>query len=630
MPPPTRRLEPAVAAALVAAALLVYAPVRDFGFVNYDDPHYVSENPHVTAGLRWSGVVWAATASHAANWHPLTCVSHMLDVQAFGMWAGGHHLVNVGLHAANAALLFAVLARTTRAPWRSAFVAGVFALHPLRVESVAWISERKDVLSGLGWMLALLAYMHYVGRPGVRRYLLVVTTFAAALLAKPMVVTLPVVLLLLDWWPLGRPWDRRLVWEKLPLLALSAAASAVAVVVQRAAGAMESVAALPLGSRVANAIVAYAWYVRATIWPSGLAVFYPLRPIAPASLATALASLAALSALAIAGRRRPALLVGWLWFLGTLVPVIGLVKVGAQARADRFTYLPQIGLLLMIAWGLPDLLARLRLRAVTPVAAAVALTACAATTTRLLPVWRDSIALFTHTLAVSPDNPLGEGNLGSALVEAGRAADAIPHLERAIALAPGNAGTRVTLGRARADVGDTDGARAAYTEALVIDPRNAMAHYDVGVLAMQEGQPGKAVDEFHAALRLAPDYVHARHRLADTLASTGRLEEAVAEYRTLLTLAPDLPSAHGNFAIALEHLGRTAEAIAEYRTVVQLAPSDPIARFNLAATLIGIGADTEGLAQLEEAVRLRPDWPEARAAIAEVEARRDRRSAGQP
>src|SRR5438093_6101777 len=372
----------AIAGLVVLGTLAVFAPALRHGFVNYDDPEYVTENPRVRAGLSWAGLGWAFAAPHAANWHPLTWLSHMLDAQLFGLAPAGHHASSVLLHAASAALLFGVLEGTTGAPWPSAFVAATFALHPLRVESVAWVSERKDVLAGLCWMLALAAYRRYVRRRGAAAYLLVVAAFVLGLLAKPMVVTLPFVLLLLDVWPLRRPWNVRLLWEKVPLFLLSAAVSALTVVAQRGAGAMASLESLPLGTRIAEAVVAYGAYLEKAFWPTRLAVFYPHRPLLVAEVATSALVLVVISALALRERRRrPYLLVGWLWYLVVLLPVIGLVKVGEQAMADRFSYLPQIGVLIMVAWAAADAIGS---RVVLTAGAFVALAVCVALTARQL------------------------------------------------------------------------------------------------------------------------------------------------------------------------------------------------------------------------------------------------------
>ena len=609
----------AIAGILALGTFAVVAPALRLGFVNYDDPEYVTENPPVRAGLRAASVAWAFTTPHSANWHPLTWLSHMADCQLYGLAPAGHHATSVVLHAASAAVLFGALAGMTGATWPSLFVASAFALHPLRVESVAWVAERKDVLAGLCWMLALVAYWRYVRRPRPTRWLLVVAAFALGLLAKPMVVTLPFVLLLLDRWPLGRPWSARIVSEKLPLLALSLAASAVTFAVQRGAGAVASLDTLSFGARLAGATVAVATYLVKTFWPTNLAVFYPNRPPAPWQLVLSVLLLVAVSLLAVAQhRRRPYLLVGWLWYLGTLVPVIGLVKVGDQAMADRFTYIPQIGVLLMLAWGAAELSVP---RAALVATGAAALAASAVLTVRQLDVWQDSITLFTHATAVTRDNYVAEANLGAALLDLGHPSDAIGHLRRAEAIKPDYVKPHVTLGKALAESGDAEGAAREYAEALRLDPGYATAHYNLGLLLAGQGRLDEAIARYREALRLDPNYANARHNLGAALAAEGRFEEAVAEYRRALALLPDLGIAHGNLAIALERLGRRDEAIAEYRTAVRLMPRDPTARYNLAGGLAGDGRFDEAIAELQVAMRLRPGWREGEAALTQLQER---------
>jgi Flp pilus assembly protein TadD len=603
----------------VALTLAVYAPTLRHGFVNYDDPEYVVENPHVRDGLTVANVRSAFTGTHSANWHPLTWLSHMLDCELYGIAPTGHHATSVVLHAANAGLLFGVLATATGATLPSAFVAAAFALHPLRVESVTWISERKDVLAGFFWMLTLAAWLRYAKRPRLPSYALVVAAFALGLLAKPMVVTLPFVLLLLDLWPLRRERRRPVAWEIAPLVALSAGVSVLTFLAQRTWGAVTSLDTLPIGARVANAVVSFSAYVEKTVWPAGLAVFYP--PRSPGAWQVAASALLLLAATALALRerhRRPYLLVGWLWYVGTLVPVLGLVQVGEQAMADRFTYLPQIGLLVMVAWAAAELPLP---RAALGAAAGVALAALAAVTVRQQVFWADSVALFTHAAAVTRDNYVAEANIGAALLDRGDRDGAIPHLREAIRIRPGYAKPHVSLGKALAEAGDANAAGREYAVALAIDPGNPQAQYNLGLLRVGQGRLDEGIAAYREALRIDPGYTKARHNLGVALAAADRLPEAVEEYRKALALAPDLGVAHGNLAIALERLGRRDEAIAEYRVAVTLMPGDPTARYNLAACLVGAGRLPEAAAELREALRLRPGWPEGRAALAEVEAK---------
>ncbi|MCC6847406.1 MAG: tetratricopeptide repeat protein [Deltaproteobacteria bacterium] len=636
--PPARAVDRAVAAVLLLATLALYAPVRDHAFLNYDDTEYVTEHPRVRAGLTRAGVAWALTGVHQATWHPLTSLTHLLDVQLFGLDAGPHLLVNVLLHACATAVLFLVLRSATGARWPSAFVAAAFAWHPLRVESVAWVSERKDVLSGLFWMLTLAAYVGYARRPTWGRWFAIAAVFTLGLLAKPMLVTLPCVLLLLDLWPLGRVppaggapavW-RALVREKLPLFGLAAAMSAATVLAQRSAGALTTLATAPFGYRVGNALVSYVAYLRKILWPTGLAVFYPPREDLSVWAALAAAALVAAVTVAVlrAARRAPYLLVGWLWYLGTLVPVIGLVRHGEQAMADRFTYLPSIGIFMVLAWAARELAAGARPRVPAGLATAggaLALAACVAATARQLDHWRDSVSLFTHALAVAPDNYVAHGNLGVALDALGRHTEAMAHFERAVALAPSFAKARLNLGNALARSGSVEAAEAEYREAVRLDPGSALASYDLGLLLAERGELAEAIAWYRRALDRDPRYARAWNNLGWALAARGApgdLAEAVRAYERALAMDPDLTAAHNNLAVALEGLGRGDEALAHYAAAVRLAPDEPRAHANHAALLASLGRTDEAIASYREALRLAPELAEVRAALAELLARR--------
>jgi tetratricopeptide (TPR) repeat protein len=609
-----------IAALLAIATACLFAPALDGGFVLYDDPEYVSENPIVRAGLSLEGVRWAFTTFHAANWHPLTWLSHMLDGTLWGRDPWGHHLTSIVLHAAATGLCYLVFAGWTGAPGRSALVAALFGMHPLRVESVAWVAERKDVLAAFWWMVALLAYGAWVRRRTAGRYAAVVAAFVCALLAKPMVVTLPFVLLLLDLWPLCRPIGPVLVWEKLPLFVLTAAASAVTFAAQRAGGAVMPLDDLGVAERVAGAAVAYATYLRQTVWPADLAVFYPLAPLGTGTVVASVAVLAGVSALVLLPAwRAPAPAIGWLWFLGTLVPVIGIVKVGQQALADRFTYLPQVGLFVAAVWWLGD---RLPVRA-GALAGALAVAVAGGLTVRQMEVWNDSITLFTHAIAVTGDNSVAETNLAAALLEAGRLADARPHAERAVELAPRYAPAWITLGRARLEAGDVDGAVAAFGTARDLDPTDARAHYNLGVVAAQQGRTAEAIAHYRRAVEENPAYTNAYNNLGNALAASEQWDAAEAALRTAATLDPLAPSSLANLAIVLERRGRPEDAIALYRAAITLAPGQPTLWYNLAAVLSGTGRRDEAVAALEQAVRIAPDWAPARAALADLSARAD-------
>jgi tetratricopeptide (TPR) repeat protein len=617
-----------ITAGLVLAVAVAYAPVARYGFINFDDPEYVIDNQHVRHGLTSAGIAWAFSAFYSANWHPLTWLSLMLDVQLFGVDARAMHLTSVVLHAAAAVLLFVTLHRMTGTPWASGVVAGLFALHPLRVESVAWISERKDVLSTCLWMATLLAYAYYAERPTWRRYAMVALTFAAGLLAKPMVVTLPFALLLLDLWPLQRVsltagsaqrWAR-LALEKVPLFALAAVVSLVVYRAQSEGGAVTSFAALPITARVANALLSYSSYIGLTIWPQGLAVFYPLREVMPLGRV-------ALAALALGGmtlltlwrvQREPWLLVGWLWYLGTLVPVIGIIRAGDQAMADRFTYIPQVGLWLMIVWSLRERVTAARWRLVLPAAASLALAACVVTTRLQLRHWRESQSLFGRALAVTGNNALAHTNYGFALLEHGQADEAMKHFRRAVTLMPRYPKARLNLGVGLGTLGQSDEAIAEYREAVRLDPGYAAAHYDLGLELAEAGRLDEAIPEYREALRLDPTHAKAHNNLGLALARQGNAEEALPHYEAALALDSELAAVHNNMAVLLERIGRSDEALGHYRRGVELGPSDARAHFNLASVLSGGDGLAEAAAEFRQTLRLQPDLIEARLGLGNV------------
>ena len=489
---------------LIVATLATYSDLRNHQFINFDDPIYITNNPPVRGGLTLTGLAWAFTTHYAGFWIPLTWLSFMVDSQLFGLHPGGFLLTNLLFHIANALLLFLWLLRTTRALGRSFLVAALFALHPLHVESVAWVTERKDVLSTFFWLLSMWAYIWYVESPGIRRYLLILVCFSLGLMAKPMMVTLPFVLLLLDYWPLGR-WPQkspgsaknsrtqkprsgvplgRLIWEKIPLLALVVIFSVVTIYAQKEQGALAQLAYIPLPSRLANALVTYVTYMVRMIYPSGLAVFYPhsrdafpLWQVLGASLTLVFISLLIIRQTS----RHPYLLVGWLWYLGTLVPVIGLVQAGEQALADRFTYVPLIGLFIMVAYGMADLGARWRApRFLLPVGAGVVLSALMICTWVQVSYWRGSISLYEHTLKVTGGNPLIHGNLGVVLAAQGKLDQAVAHYAEALRLKPDYAGVHNDLGLALAAQGKLEQAMAHYAEALRLKPDDAAVYNNLG------------------------------------------------------------------------------------------------------------------------------------------------------
>jgi tetratricopeptide (TPR) repeat protein len=563
---------------LAAITFTVFGRTLTHEFIDFDDETYVYDNPMVVRGLTRPGLVWAFTSVHAANWHPLTWISHMLDCQLYGLHPGGHHLTNVLLHTATVIVLFLVLRQMTGALWRSAFVAAVFAIHPLRVESVAWVAERKDVLSGLFFILTIAAYARYARRSGsFARYGLVLLLFALGLMCKPMLVTLPGVLLLLDYWPLQRMKTRKLsalVLEKLPLLALSAASCAATLLAQHKA--IESTGSFTLPLRLGNALVAAMIYLGQMVWPAGLAVFYPYPSVQhwPAwEVALAGMLLAVLSWVACQLRRtQPWLLTGWLWYLVMLLPVAGIIQVGAQSHADRYTYLPQIGLYMALTW----LAAKLRMNraALGGLMAGVVgtLMACAWQQTAC---WKNNETLWTHTLACTTDNYVAHSSIGTILFNKGNLDEAMVHYQKALQINPGYSTGHNNLGNAFRQKGRVDEAITQYEQALQIDPDNEEFCYNLGNMLGQNGRVDEAITHFRRALEINPNFAEAENNLATALEQEGKLDEAIRHFRSALQIRPGYARAHYNLGGALLPMGRTDEAIAQLQQAVQLQPADP-------------------------------------------------------
>jgi tetratricopeptide (TPR) repeat protein len=574
---------------LALVAFTVFSPAQGNGFVNLDDPIYVVQNPEVRPGLSWRGIQWAFTTFDAANWHPLTWLSLQLDAT----WSrkpdgeldpGGFHLTSVLLHAASTALLFLALRSLTVAVWRSAAVALLFAVHPLRVESVAWVAERKDVLSVFFGLLALWAYAEYARGPDVRRYLLVTAAFVASLLSKPMLVTLPFLLLVLDWWPLGRARTARdwlrLATEKLPLFALAAASSVVTYYAQKAGEAVRDLEHFSLPARAGNAACAYAAYLVKTVWPSGLSVFYP-HPYYDfgsgsgrrvAEVAGSAVLLAALTAGAAAMRRRaPYLLAGWLWFLGTLVPVIGLVQVGKQAYADRYTYFPQIGLLLAVCWGVAAL-TRARPRVAAWAAAAAAL-ALAGVTLVQLQTWKNSRSLWEHAFAAVGECPTVLFNRGEALEQEGHGEEAFKCYSDAVELDPNSSEARLNLGNALQLRKDLDAAAEQFEMVCVLSPNSAAGYSNLGNVYLQQGKFREAAAQFEIASRLPPRSALVFFNLGAAEEMQGNFSAAADHFREAVGLQPDHPRALAGLGINLARLGKKDEALARLREAERIRPA---------------------------------------------------------
>jgi tetratricopeptide (TPR) repeat protein len=578
-----RLLTVGICTALAALAWLVFGQTLWHDFINYDDPRYVYENTKITSGLSLSGIGWAFTHIHSMNWHPLTTISHMLDCQFYGLKAGWHHFTNVLLHTIAVVLLFLALQVMTGALWRSAFVAAVFAIHPLRVESVAWIAERKDVLSGVFFMLTLLAYAHYVRLPSLGRYLLVAFVFACGLMSKPMLVTLPFVFFLLDYWPLdrirGQLWKR--VLEKIPFIALSAVSSIATLVAQK--GAVGYTEELPILERIDNAIVSYVLYIWQMLWPINLAVFYP-HPENRLPLWEIISSVLLLicaTAAAIAVRKqRPYFLTGWLWYLGMLVPVIGLVQVGWQGRADRYTYLPQIGLYIAVTWAVADLTAlRRHQRTIISAAAILVIGLLSVCGWVQASYWRDSETLFKHALAVTTNNDVAENNLGIVFLRQGRVDQAISLLQAAVDLRPDNSPAHENLAKALLQKGEVSDALIHYRKLLELQPNNIEVHNIVGTVLIQQGRIREGIEEWQKVLAIQPDNGNAVSNLAWVFATSP--DDSIRDGAKAVQLAEEalrisgsrIPLIFRTLAAAYAESGEFSKAIQTAQQGIELANS---------------------------------------------------------
>ncbi|MFL5342486.1 MAG: tetratricopeptide repeat protein [Gemmataceae bacterium] len=642
-----------VYAGLVVLTLAVYGQlaVGGFEFIDLDDPEYVQLNGRVQQGFSLEGVRWAFTTRWASNWHPLTWLSLQLDYQLYGAEPWGFHLTNVLLHLANACLLFAVLKRMTGALWCSAAVAAFFSVHPAHVESVAWVAERKDVLSALFWLLTMYAYARYAEKPGVGRYLPVALALALGLLAKQMLVTLPAVLLLLDYWPLRR-WRfaggtsslGRLILEKLPLVALVAAAIPMTIWAQ--ALLVKPLDDFPLPVRIENALIVYVKYIVMMVWPIDLAIFYP-HPRGGIRLWKAVAAAAALVAVTAAvvwqGRRRPYLPVGWLWYVGTLVPVIGLMQVGRQEMADRYTYLPYVGLFILLSWGVADAAARRQLPptglALLTGALLVACAVCAALQVRH---WKNVESLWRHSLVVAdtdaaprmclatelakkgkfdeaetqlreilrmePQWADARGLLASIYEQTGQLNAAAEQLEQVVRRNPGEAPARLALARIRDRQNRLDDAEQQLAEVVRRQPSLEVAHTGLGSVLERKGNLTAACEQYEAAANLIPTDPVVQCRLGVVLRRLGNWAEAAAAFDRALKLEPDRIEALSGKALALEGLRKFAEAATLYGRVVELEPTDLVQRCNLAYALASAGRDAEAVRQFAEADRLNPAW----------------------
>jgi protein O-mannosyl-transferase len=604
-----------IAIALTITVLVSYWGVLDNDFINYDDPGYVTENPHVKDGLTWDGIGWAFTASYVSNWHPLTWLSLMLDHDLFGMNAAGYHWTNAILHGFAGLVLFFALGRMTGQPWCSGLVAGLFLVHPLHVESVAWVAERKDILSALFWMLGMWSYARYAERTGMVRYAGVVLFFLLGLLSKPMVVTFPFVLLILDYWPLGRMAGgrqvfARLLYEKIPLFLLSAASCVITFLVQWESEAVTSIENLPVVNRIGNALIAYAHYLVKSVWPVHLAVFYPHPGHWPGKeILLALALLLLITLLVMLNRKRfPYLTAGWLWYLGTLVPVIGLVQVGAQAMADRYTYLPLIGIFVMAAWAGADLLKKIKLcNAMGGVIACGVIVVLVIMTRAQVGYWKDSFTLFTHTNRVTDKNFQAQNNVGRALAAENKYEEAVEYYHEAMKSNPNFLPAYINLGCAQMEQGKFEAAIHSFTKALSLKPGDGTIYFNRGQLYTRMKKWDEAIADYRYAMKKDPYNASLRNNLGIALTHRKQLDEAIHEYREAIRLNPKHAGAHNNLAMILAGRGEIDGAILHFREALRYQPDFANAHYQISPLLKRKGMEKESEYHLREAVRLDPE-----------------------
>jgi protein O-mannosyl-transferase len=617
---PERRLTFYVSSILAIVTLLLYWPARGFDFILVDDHVYVFQNPHVISGLSWDGIKWAFSTFDAGNWHPVTWLSHMLDCSIYGLFPGGHHISGILFHTANTVLLFLLLKRLTAKLWPSAFVAALFAWHPLHVESVAWVCERKDVLSTFFLLLTIWAYSRYARQPSRGNYFLALALFALGLMSKPMLVTLPCLLLLLDYWPLNRIQNApgqpnairqwlKLAVEKIPFFFLSLLGCVMTLGAQSSSGAVRSMARFPLVLRVTNAVSGYGLYLAKAIWPSKLAVFYPLPTEPPWALfAVSALVLLAVTGVAFAWRSWfPWLIIGWLWFLGTLVPVIGLVQVGSQSMADRYTYIPYIGLFVMLAWGV-DFWVKKRgaIRVVAVPICVALLVGCTWVARTQLGYWRGSIPLFEHALKVTPDNTFSHHNLSYSRILAAGPIDPIPRYRALLSPTPTDRATRYYLSFDEPAFGRLDRAATQLSETLNYNPRSDTLHNNLGIVLFEQSKLDDALEEFRKAIELNPKSPWPRFNCAVAFEEKGMAQLAASNYAKALALRPAWPEALDKLAFLRATCPEfqrqdPAQAVQLAAQANQLTSSNsPVYLRTLAATYAAAGnfSDAAGTAEL--------------------------------
>jgi len=636
---------------LILATLAVYWPVKEYGFSSYDDSHYIVENPHIQHGITLDGIRWAfsngiTTSIMPDLWIPVTYLSHMATIQFFGMNPAAHHLVNLGFHLLNTLLLFFLLLQMTRAKWQSAFVAILFAVHPLHVESVVWIVERKDVLSTFFWFLSLWAYIRYCQRPTLQMYLLVCLTFILGLWSKTILVTLPFLFLLLDYWPLGRlPLDNMgTVWkrvrEKLPLMALSVAFTAIPIIsLPRQGMNVISAGQYSLLTRLGNALASYVSYLRKMFWPSDLAVFYPHPGYSlPAwQIGGSFLLLVCVSILVLRARKKqPYLAVGWFWYLGTLLPAMGLVPTGAHLMADRYTYVPLIGIFIMIAWGAPELLAGLRQKRSLWIASSlIVVSAVMVSARQQLNHWRTNIALYEHAIRVTKNNFVAHNNLGTALKKQGEYSEAVAHFAEAVRIYPRYSDAHSNWGASLIKEGKFEEAKDHLNRALQITPNMADAHNNLGVIFKKKGNLKEAVAHYAEAVRLTSHDPESRNNLAIALSLQNKFPEAVEQFNEVLEIFPYHAKTYNNLGVTLERQGKVDEAISHYLAALKLSPdyrearknlsdarsrrnanpNDPSTQIKMGVVLIKQGKLNEAVSILENVLKNRPNDSNAHSAL---------------
>ena len=613
---------------LIILILGVYWPVQDYEFVNYDDSLYVYDNYKIRSGINIENLIYAVKDVHTGHWHPLTMISHMLDWQLFGNNSGGHHWTSVIIHILNTILLFIFFRYVTGAIWPSAFLAALFAIHPLNVESVAWIAERKNVLSTFFWILTMLFYVWYVQLPGWKRYLPVFFCFALGLMSKPMLVTLPFVLLLLDYWPLNRMGinfqnddqneatsiiaDKSriffLVLEKTPLLVLTIISICLTFY---AAQSVNTIAddILPLTARISNAIFSYAVYIKKLFWPFDLAFFYPHVYIPIWQVSAAALLLAVITILAIRHYRKyPYLIVGWFWYLGTLVPVIGIVQAGSQSMADRYAYIPFIGIFLMIVWSMATIFKKQLSIKVLAIFSGIVLSGLLVTTHFQVKYWENSVTLFEHALKVTQNNYVATYCLATELFLQNKLDEAIFYYKDAIKIDPKRDLAFAGLGCALGKKGKTNEAMVAFQRAIDIDPYSLDAHYNLSITLMQMNRVDEAIGEYQKAIQINSNNPVLRDNFGNVLAAKGRYAEAALEYAEAVRLQPSNASTHNNLAMVLMLQGKADEAEKHFRETLRLHPEYANAHFNLARILKKKGLLREADLHYREAIRINPEY----------------------